>query len=289
MEVIAVNSGNYSTKAKSKTKEIIFRTKTQENIDATKYILVNGIKHEIGEGEIDIDNLKHDSITHTLCTLYAVAVLHSEYDVCLTVCLPINQYKNKKLREAYKEHLKGMYKIETEKGIDSFNIKDVVVYMEGAAALLMYSVAYSNSVINIVDIGGYNVNALQFDKLHLVNGSECDFDLGMYSIKSDIAHDLNKTFNYHLKEHELDFILGNPTDKQAEIITKHYKTFINHLRNELKKNGYNLSLNTFIFTGGGSCDLNIYLRTEFTNLMVGDVFDTVRGLYEVGVRKCNSV
>ncbi len=289
MEVIAVNSGNYSTKAKSKAKEIIFRTKTQENIDATKYILINGIKHEIGEGEIDIDNLKHNSITHTLCTLYAVAVLHSEYDVCLTVCLPINQFKNKKLREAYKEHLKGTYEIETEKGKDRFNIKEVVVYMEGAAALLMYSAAYSNSVINIVDIGGYNVNALQFDKLHLVNDSECDFDLGMYSIKSDIAHDLNKTFNYHLKEHELDFILSNPTDRQTEIITRHYKAFINRLRNELKKNGYNLSLNTFIFTGGGSRDLYLYLKTEFTNLMVGSVFDTVRGLYEVGVRKCNSV
>ena len=289
MEVIAVNSGNYSTKAKSKSREIIFRTKIQENIDATKYVLVNGVKYEVGDGEIDIDNLKHNSIAHTLCTLYAVSLLHNEYDICLMTCLPINQFKNKSLREKYKESLKGNYEVETERGKDRFNIKEVIVYMEGAAALLTHSETFKNDIVSVIDIGGYNVNALQFDKLHLVNGSEDDFDLGVYNIKSKITHDLNKTFNYHLKEYELNHILKKPTEEQERIILKHYTSFINRLRNELKQRGYNLSLNKFLFTGGGSMDLEIQLKNEFPNCYIGDVFDTVIGLYQVGVKKCSSV
>lgn len=289
MEVIAVNSGNYSTKAKSKTREIIFRTKVQENIDAKRYVLINGIKYEIGEGEIDIDNLKHNSLTHTLCTLHAISTLHSEYDICLVVCLPINQFKNKKLRVVYGEHLKGVYEIETEKGKDRFNVKEVIVYMEGAAALLAHAEIYRNRLINVVDIGGYNVNAAQFDNLHMVHGTETDLDLGAYNIKSNIMQDLNKTFNYHLKEYELEYILNNPTQEQAEIINKHHEKFINKLRNELKRRGYNLSLNDFLFTGGCSFDLEKHIRSNFPKSCIGTVFDTVRGLYQVGVRKCNSV
>ena len=289
MEVIAVNSGNYSTKAKSKAKEIIFRTKTQENIDATKYLLINDIKYEVGEGEIDIDNLKHNSLTHTLCTLHAISVLHSEYDICLVVCLPINQFKNKQLREAYRDHLKGTYHLDTENGQNSFCIKEVIVYMEGAAALLAHTEIYRNRLVNVVDIGGYNVNAAQFDNLHLVHNTETDLDLGAYNIKSNIMQDLNKAFNFHLKEHELEYILNNPTQEQAKVINKHYVSFINRLRNELKRRGYNLSLNDFLFTGGGSFDLEKHIRNEFTKSCIGTVFDTVRGLYEVGVRKCSSV
>ncbi|MBE6021695.1 MAG: ParM/StbA family protein [Cellulosilyticum sp.] len=289
MEVIAVNSGNYSTKAKSKSREIVFRTKIQKNIDATKYIFANGVKYEVGEGEIDIDNLKHNSIAHTLCTLYALSILHTEYDICLVTCLPINQFKNKSIREKYGESLKGNYEVETEKGKDRFNIKEVIVYMEGAAGILTHSETFKNNIVSVIDIGGYNINALQFDKLHLVTGSEDDFDLGVYSINAKIAHDLNKTFNYHLKEYELNHILKHPTEEQNEIITKHYVSFINRLRNELKQRGYNLSLNQFLFTGGGSIDVEIQLKSEFTNCYIGSVFDTARGLYEVGVRKCNSV
>ena len=145
MEIIAVNSGNYSTKAKSKTEEIIFRTKVQENQDATKYVMSYGKKIEIGDGEIDIDNLKNNSIVHTLCTLYAISVLHNDDDVFLVTCLPINQFKYKTLRKAYEESLKGWHEIETEKGIDKFNVKEVVVYMEGAAALLACQNAFKRS------------------------------------------------------------------------------------------------------------------------------------------------
>ena len=289
MEVIAVNSGNYSTKAKSNLHEIIFRTKVQENIDAIKYIVINGVKYEIGDGDIDIDNLKHNSLAHTLCTLHAISVLHREYNIFLVICLPINQFKNKQLREAYREHLKGTYNIETDRGKDSFCIKEVIVYMEGAAAILYHSELYKNKLISVVDIGGYNVNAAQFDNLHLVHGTETDLDLGAYNIKSNIIQDLNKTFNYHLKEYELDYILNNPTEQQTEIINRHYISFVNRLRNELKRRGYNLSLNDFLFTGGGSLDLEKHIRSEFTKICIGNVFDTVRGLYEVGVRKCNSV
>ena len=289
MEVIAVNSGNYSTKAKSKEQEIIFRTKVQENIDAIKYVKMNGVKYEIGDGEIDIDNLKYDSTAHRLCTLYAISILHSTCDVFLVTCLPINQFKNKTLREAYKKSLIGWHEVETQHGIDRFNVKECIVYMEGAAATLAYPSVLTGQIVNVIDIGGYNINVCQFDNGHLIMGSEDDFDLGIYNIKSKIAHDLNKTFNIHLKEYELKYLLNNPNKEQRAIIDKHYKMFINKLRNELKQRGYNLSLNRYIFTGGGSIDLEIVLIGEFSDSCIGSVFDTARGLYELGVRKCSSV
>ena len=287
MEVIAVNSGNYSTKAKSKEQEIIFRTKVQENQDATKYVISYGKKVEIGDGEIDIDNLKNNSIAHTLCTLYAISILHRDSDVFLVTCLPINQYKNKVVRDAYRESLKGYHEIETEQGIDRFNVKDVIVYMEGAAALLSYSDVFKDTIVSVIDVGGYNVNVCQFDKLHLVSGSEDDFDLGSYNLKANISHDLNRTFNIHLKEYELNYIIKSPNREQKEIIDKHCTEFINKLRSELKARGYNLSLNAFLFTGGGSVDLEVYIISRFANSCVGSVFDTVRGLYELGVKKCS--
>ena len=289
MEVIAVNSGNYSTKAKSKEEEIIFRTKIQENSDATQYVISNGRKIEIGDGEIDIDNLKNKSITHMLCTLYAISALRKSTDIFLVVCLPINQFKNHTFRKEYEKHLKGWHEIDTEHGKDMFNIKEVIVYMEGAAALLAYQGAFKDTIVNVVDIGGYNVNVAQFDKLHLVKGSEDDFDLGVYNIKSKITHDLNKTFNMHLKEYELNHILKHPNTEQLDIISKHYLNFVTKLRNELKQRGYNLSLNKFFFTGGGSVDLESALVSEFPSCCIGGVFDTVRGLYALGVSKCSFV
>lgn len=289
MQVIAVNSGNYGTKAKSKSNEINFRTKVQENEDADRYIMLDGKKYEIGEGNIDIDNLKHDSLTHKLCTLFAVSILHEQHDVFLVTCLPVNQFKRHDIREAYRRSLIGEWEIITNRGKDSFRIKDVMVYMEGAAALLTYQEAYRSSIVSVIDIGGYNVNVSQYNNMHLIKGTEDDFDLGVYSIKSKIRNDINKDLNVHLKEYELNYIMKNPNMDQYRIISKHYVSFINELRNELKQKGYNLSLNQILFTGGGAMDLEVQLIQEFNNCSIGSVFDTVRGLYELGVKKCSSV
>lgn len=289
MEVIAVNSGNYSTKAKSKEQEIIFRTKVQENQDADKYVLFDGKRYEVGEGEIDIDSLKHDSITHKLCTLFAVSLLHEQREIFLITCLPVNQFKRKDLREAYRKSLIGEWEIVTNMGKDSFRIKDVMVYMEGAAALLSYQEAYQNNIVSVIDIGGYNVNVSQYNNMHLISGTEDDFDLGVYNIKTKIRNEINQQLNVHLKEYELNHIMRSPTMDQYKIISKYYTSFINELRNELKQKGYNLSLNQILFTGGGAMDLEVQLVQEFSNCSIGSVFDTVRGLYKLGVRKCSSV
>nr|WP_302599855.1 ParM/StbA family protein [uncultured Cellulosilyticum sp.] len=289
MQVIAVNSGNYGTKAKSKSNEINFRTKVQENPEADKFIMLDGRKYEIGEGNIDIDNLKHDSIVHKLCTLFAVSILHEQHDVFLVTCLPVNQFKRHDFREAYRRSLIGDWEITTNRGKDIFRIKDVIVYMEGAAALLAYQEAYRNSIVSVVDIGGYNVNVSQYNNMHLISGTEDDFDLGVYNIKTKIRNNINQQLNVHLKEYELNHIMKNPSMDQYKIISKYYTSFINELRNELKQKGYNLSLNQILFTGGGAMDLEVQLVQEFSNCSIGSVFDTVRGLYKLGVRKCSSV
>lgn len=289
MEVIAVNAGNYNLKAKSSTKEIIFREKIMQNDDAAKFVLLDGLKYEIGVGEIDVDNLKHNSLVNKLCTLHAIAELAHSNDIYLVVCLPINQFKNKKLREEYRKSLIGSWEVTTEKGTTKFAVKECLCYMEGAAALLNYQNVFNQTIVNVVDIGGYNVNVAQFDKLHLVHGTEHDFDLGAYNLKSVIINDLNKILNVHIKEHELEHILKNPMQEQKEIINKHCISFINRLRNELKTKGYNLSLNNFLFTGGGSVDLQQYISQFFSNAYIGDIYDTVRGLYNLGVKKCGYV
>lgn len=287
MQVIAVNSGNYGTKAKNKSNEINFRTKVQENEEADRYIMLDSKKYEIGEGSIDIDNLKHDSLTHKLCTLFAVSLLHEQHDVFLVTCLPVNQFKRHDLREAYRRSLIGEWEIITNRGKDYFRIKDVLVYMEGAAALLPYQEAYRNIIVSVIDIGGYNVNVSQYNNMHLIKGTEDDFDLGVYNIKSKIRNEINQQLNVHLKEYELNYIMRNPNMEQYKIISKYYVSFINELRNELKQKGYNLSLNQILFTGGGSMDLEVHLVQEFSNCSIGSVFDTVRGLYELGVKKCS--
>jgi hypothetical protein len=289
MQVIAVNSGNYGTKAKSKINEINFRTKAQENAEADKFIMLDGRKYEIGEGNIDIDNLKHDSIVHKLCTLFAVSILHEQHDVFLITCLPVNQFKRHDFRDAYRKSLIGEWEITTNRGKDIFRIKDVIVYMEGAAALLTYQEAYQNNIVSVIDIGGYNVNVSQYNNLHLISGTEDDFDLGVYNIKTRIRNEFNQQLNVHLKEYELNYIMKNPTIEQYKIIDKHYKIFINQLRNELKQKGYNLSLNKILFSGGGAMDLELQLIQEFSNCSIGSVYDTVRGLYNLGVKKCGYV
>lgn len=289
MQVIAVNSGNYNTKARNKYDEIIFRTKIQENTESKQWILFDGKRYEIGDGDIDITSFKHDSLTHKLCSLFAVSLLHDQYDIFLVVCLPVNQFKRHDLREAYRRSLIGKWDITTNKGKDSFYIRDVLVYMEGGAALLAYQNAFKDDIVSVIDVGGYNVNISQYDKLHIIKGSEDDFDLGIYNIKSKIRNDLNKELNVHLKEHELNYIIKNPNIEQYKIIERHYRGFINELRSELKQKGYNLSLNKILFTGGGSVDLEIQLIQEFSNCSIGNVFDTVRGLYSLGVSRCSFV
>lgn len=289
MQIVAVNSGNFNTKVKSIVGETLFPTRITENEDAIRYITDKNTILSVGEGYPDIDQLKSESMVHRLCTLYSIATMSNLSDLIIVTCLPVNQFKNHTIREKYKQSLIGQYNIETNKGTRNFKIHDNLVYMEGAAPVLAYGNLFKNRLINVVDIGGYNINVGQFQNGSLVRGTEDDYDMGMYKVKADIISELNKTQNMHIKEHELIEILKSPTTEQHQIINTHITKFISELRFNLKKKGYNLELNEFLFTGGGSVELEEYIKLHFQKAHIGTIFDTVRGLYEVGVRKCNFV
>jgi len=280
MKFLCVNAGYYNTKIKSMSGECIYESKIQVNDDASKYIIIDNVKYEIGEGKRDIGN-KFDNDTHTYCTYYGIIKNSKHFDtVNLMLALPMNVYLNKGFRDEYKKKFENRtlsYVVDGE--FKSVMVNSATVYMEGASAMLLYRQQF-NDVVGLVDIGGNTVNCAIFKKGKILLDTITTLDLGMIKLERSLIDELNIQSGLNIQDYEIKSFLKSDEKVVEMIINKHIQSIYQRL---LEKK-WNLSHIPIIATGGGAEDLRQYLPKYFNKVYISEnpVMDNVKGLWLAG-------
>lgn len=207
-------------------------------------------------------------------------------DIILAVGLPIihyssnkEQFKNYFIRDNIEFAYNGKpYKV---------NIKDAYVWAQGYAGLMPYFNQYRGiSRINLIDIGGYSVDAFVVEK-GILNIKSCiSLPAGVVYLFNDIKQEV-LSLGMEIQEAQIEEILmgGNIcfADKDLkDLIYKKAKTFTEELLDKLKEHGFEMKINPNVFMGGGSLLLKQFIekRNEPSYMEFLDQFSNVRG-YEI--------
>lgn len=256
-------------------------------------IEINGDKYLIGEGVPDNYNFEttKNNLHHKLCIYTAIAnsVTTKNEKIKLVVGYPSSDFTNENKKREYIELLKSAKPIEIEINGDkkSFIIQDISVYPEGIA--LKPRMLNANKTVQIVDIGGQNINYRLYDTAgNTLNSFSLD--------KAGINH-LEEFFKTQLRKFveadkfdidsidvlkavrdgkisELDTMYLTTYSTTEEFTSDIVETFIeNQVLGQLISKGVNLYQrgNFIIFTGGGSLLLNRYFENILEN-NVGNLY-----------------
>lgn len=283
-KVMAINVGYYNCKIKNSSKECLIETRIQENDDAEKYIDIMGTRYEVGEGIRDL-SFKTDSKVQDVVTKYAILSNCENGDiVTVVVALPMAVYLKKENREKYRNRILAIGNLSTLVGgkLKNVTIKEVIVYMEGAAAMLEHQKRYKGKAVGLIDIGGNTINCAIFRDGKIQKETITQLDLGMIKLERRIIDTLNSNHSLNIQDYEIKDVLTDV--KFSTEVRKMQDSHIDLLKQRLLEKKWNVEFTELLATGGGSADLSQSLRDKFRNIFISDspVYDNVRGMYLVG-------
>lgn len=288
--ICAVNSGFYNTKIKIGDVLTVYPTRVQENLDAVENSLeIDGVLYEIGRGRKDLENSKDLSLVHRLCTIYAIASLVEDTSkIHLVVALPINLYMDHTFREKYKQSFvkNPDYDVICNGVPVKFSIDKITVYMEGASAVLSNPTFFTNNLVGLIDIGGYNINCAIFDNQQILMDTKCCLDYGMYKCEREIMDELSNTGNGYVKDYEIRYIFDSKEEDISSIVHSVLANHLSYLKQQLVSKGWNLKGGTLqlFATGGGSVTASSFIKEYFPGIVVSKtaLYDNVLGLHIIG-------
>lgn len=211
-------------------------------------------------------------------------------DIILAVGLPIIHYSSNK--EQFKNYfIRNNIEFTYNGSPYKVNIKDAYVWAQGYAGLMPYFNQYKGiSRINLIDIGGYSVDAFVVEK-GILNIKSCiSLTSGVVYLFNDIKQEV-LTLGMEIQEAQIEEILmGSNTcfaDKDLKaLVYRKAKVFAEELIDKLKEHGFEMKINPNIFMGGGSLLLKQFIedRDKLMYMEFLDQFSNVRG-YEVLTRQ----
>lgn len=250
------------------------------------------IKHEkdtyiVGENakETDIDIQKINQ-HHLMCIYSAVGSVVKEVDekVCLIVGFPSSDFDNDEAVNEYKNLImgnqNGRISINLNEKDKSFYITSLSVYPEGQCNKLRFKKENKGKVVNIIDIGGQNVNYRQYEN----NFAKLSFSLdaaGMNLLEQQVLEQLKKVLPvgaYDINTININKAIKNGYISEISTLNGFANTqeflkivvdeFIeNNIVKPITRKAYGVQLkkkgNVIIFTGGGSVLLKNYLKEYF--------------------------
>lgn len=170
---IAIDCGKYATKAlmeyKGENYTLLFRTKMQEvttdigvEIQPNSYkIGFHGKQYLLGDmvSENNSDfNLSKESLVHKLSIYNTIVELMKKTNLYfhniqlyLAINSPINVYKNRNLKESYKNYIKNNNQtiyIQINDKTHVFNLKDITIAFEGTGLVYANAEEYYNNNSN---------------------------------------------------------------------------------------------------------------------------------------------
>lgn len=288
---IAIDTGKRTTKvvyeAKGNTSlRLTFETAMKENVsmtqDPTNHIVeYKGMKYLIGSQArtfIEVENTKNTQ-THKMCVLTALALACDNGDtVNVAIGCPLDVFFNEQERLSYRNNMLplGKHTITVDGVKKTIEILSSEVFPECYGALYLKRKDFKDEVINVVDIGGLNLNAAIFRNGVLQEGSIVTLQRGGIVIAEESLKELKNVSDPHVKsalenlkaesiefEIQKGFMKNIPESK--EIFARVRQSTVEDIYNILRKHDYNF-INQFYFMGGTS----YLLREELINRFKGN-------------------
>lgn len=309
--IISVDPGKYATKAfKMEGKEIdklIFKTKIfrlDNNMDfdikgnsyKVKYENQNFVIGDQGE-EINY-SIDKSNLNHKLAIYTAVTQLLGNYKVArLVVGCPTSIYKNKQLRDSYKDYIKnnGIVNISVNDIDYSFLIENVFLLPEGSGIVYLKPELFKDKRVAVIDLGGLNMNFTVYDSLIPQISSMFTVNHGANELETRIMNELNTRYGVVLNLNDMQQIMKQGGLKCRGIIEPESKTIIDNITDqfvikilqEIKKNNFNLDFMDVVFVGGTSLLVKSKILHYVPHALIIDdaQWANVLGFYKIGAMK----
>ena len=195
----------------------------------------------------------------------------NEYNIVIS--LPVDEFKNKKLKNEIKEMVKswGSEKI-TVDGVERIiNIDNFEIFCEGCIISLDLDNFKDKDVI-VVDIGGYTWDLIGFHNLKRENSSS--ENKGVITLKDSIYQKFKEKYFVNLGEEEKErffkAVINSENYKiNDEVVdTREYQAFIDNyiieIFNKINRT-FDINNKEIFFIGGGSIELKNYLENHKKN------------------------
>ena len=285
---IAIDTGKHTTKVVAETKgnttkRISLVTAMKENVamtqDPTNHIIeYKGTKYLVGSQAktfMEVDNSK-DTELHKICVITTLAVACDDGDKAdVTIGFPLDRFYHKEERIEYKNNMLplGKHTVTIDGNKKSFEIVRAAVRPEGYGAVHYKQDLFRDRTVNVVDIGGLNVNASTYKNGILQEGNITTLQKGGIMLYTDSLVALKTIANEKMLKAldplspeaiEDDVIRGyhelieGSEEKLRDVRT----VFVNDIFNELMKKKFDMTKKIF-FMGGTSLILKKELTEKF--------------------------
>ncbi|MGG1289840.1 ParM/StbA family protein [Bacillus smithii] len=312
---IAIDSGKYATKAmmeyKGKTYISVFRTKMQEVSDVGVDIQPNSFKIEfdgkqyllgdmVSENRSDF-NLSKETLIHKIAIYTAIVELMKKANAYfqnvylhVAVNVPIHVYKNKTLKDSFKEYIENKNKtifIRINDKTHVFNLNDITICFEGMGLVYVNTQEYSKHSSAIIDIGGLNTTYCIFNGIQPEFNSMTVSPYGTNTLKATLEQELVQKFNMNVSASDLEQIIkkgyfshmGKIYNNSRDLIEKIKKNHLEHILNYAKQHGYTFNQDKIFFSGGGALLLQKEIQDVFPNAttVINPQFANVKSFMEI--------
>lgn len=318
---IAIDAGKDSTKYVYNINDTIqkcsFKTRVQQvnnlgvDIDRNNSLLEIENKIFLIGDMVSNNRLSFDvskaTIQHKVAIYLAIAKVLEKtgaVNVKIAVGVPLNIYKNAKLKEEYRTYIfnGGFVSIKVNGIVVRFVIEDVLVLPESIGPIYNNLTDFKNIRATVIDIGGLNSNICQYTSLVPQVEKMLTANKGANILKNKIAEALGKEYGIILSQDDIEEILkdkgilyfnGLAKEGSKEIISNVMKNHLDDIVNFSKSNELNIfSANgKVLFTGGGSLLLQDIIRQTYPSAIIATdaQFSNVLAFYKVLMIKWPSI
>lgn len=288
---IAIDTGKHTTKVVAESKgntstRFSFTSAIKANVNMTQdpanHILeYEGIKYLVGSQAqtfVEIDNSK-DTELHKICVLTALALACDNGDRAdVHIGFPLDRFYNKEQKTTYKNNMLplGKHTVTIDGMKKTFEITAAAVRPEGYGAVHHSPNMFNKKTVNVIDIGGLNVNACTYKDGILQEGNITTLQKGGIMLYTDSLAALKTIANERMLK-ALDSL--SPERIEEEVILGYHESiegskeklkevraqFVDDIYNELMKRKFDF-LKKFFFIGGTS----LILKEEILEKFGGD-------------------
>lgn len=276
----------------------IFRsafTYSDKTLTDTNRITIDGIDYYVGHGQMTSEIDKTNDEMNKVCTLLNLAQSMDD-EFYLVLALPISQYKTQKENLIASVMNYNQCKVIYDGYERKFQIKDVSVFPQGAAAL--YSLDEINGRHIIVDPGGFTWNIVLVD---VVDGTPHieKYDTlykGMRTLYASVIDAINLKFSLKLDPRDAERILTSNElrvrgkEEDLSFLKPVLLDYLEPITDEIRLN-YPCDTVPINVCGGGTHIIGNALKKRFADIhiMKDSQFANAIGLHKLGCMIYNNI
>lgn len=302
--IISVDPGKYATKAMSAAKRIYFPTRllpnpTMDPTGNTYHIQFQNQTYLLGEQAEQSDfDISKTSLLHKLSSYAAISQLQEfDHRIQLVLGCPLNIYKNKELREQYKNYIldERLIRLYINNITYSYYIENILVLPESAGIVYLIPTLFKNKRIAIVDLGGLNMNFCVYDNYIPQVSSMFTLNLGGNELQTSLLNTLNAKYGIVLNSQDIQHIVGQGglkikgkiDNESITLVDSLISVYLERVLQEIRKNGFNLDTMDVCFVGGTSKLIENKIRQCAPHAYIPDnpEWSNCEGFYKIGEMK----